>query len=441
MCEKIMFTKERKAMLTIIRKTLLVTAVVVGSISTVMTVAPHVFAQETITPVNEGSALLEYEQNTIEVIDTYGSSVVAITVEVQGEQQNPADFLRQVPEQFREFFNLPENFDPENMPDMPTPPRQGSGSGFVVNDEGQIVTNYHVVRAALEEASVEMLEGAEIRVIFPGNNEEAPVRVVGANALYDIALLELENAADLPDNLLPIPVSDSEGVRVGQKTIAIGNPFGFESTVTVGIVSGIGRNLPGVGEINVPLLQTDAAINPGNSGGPLLNSRGELIGINTAIIPQVGFGGQRGNLGIGFAVPSNILATNLEELQAGIFSDIDSRPRLGVIIRDVNAYPEEVRDNLNLPESGVAVIEVQPGSAAETAGLQGANFEVTVGGQTIPAGGDVIVAVNGQDITNASEIQDIVFGSQRGDTLDVTVWRDGEEQTIPVTLEVVPSDN
>lgn len=431
-------------MLAIFRKTLLVTAIAIGSISTVMTVAPHVFAQEvaqeTITPIDEASALLEYERNTIDIIETYGSSVVAIAVEVQGEQQNPADFLRQVPEQFQEFFNLPEDFDPENMPDMPVPPRQGSGSGFVVNDEGQIVTNYHVVRAALEERSVEMLEGATITVIFPGNDEEIPVRVVGANALYDIALLELEDPADLPDSLQPIPVSDSEGVRVGQKTIAIGNPFGFESTVTVGIVSGVGRNLPGVGEINVPLLQTDAAINPGNSGGPLLNSRGELIGINTAIIPQVGFGGQRGNLGIGFAVPSNILAANLAELQAGTFSDIDSRPRLGVIIREVDAYPEQVRGNLNLPDNGVAIIEVQPGSAAEAAGLQGADFEVTVGGQTIPAGGDVIVAVNGQEITSASEIQDIVFGSQRGDTLDVTILRDGQEQTIPVTLEVVPSN-
>jgi S1-C subfamily serine protease len=428
-------------MLAIFRKALLVTAVAVGSISTVMTVAPRVFAQETITPLDEASALLEYERNTIDIIDAYGSSVVAISIEVQGERQNPSDFLRQVPDQFRDFFNLPEDFDPENMPDTPTPPRQGSGSGFVVNDDGQIITNYHVVRAALEERSVEMLEGADIRVIFPGNDEEVPVRVVGANALYDIALLELENPADLPDSLRPIPVSNSESIRVGQKTIAIGNPFGFESTVTVGIVSGIGRNLPGVGEINVPLLQTDAAINPGNSGGPLLNSRGELIGINTAIIPQVGFGGQRGNLGIGFAVPSNILAANLEEMQAGTFSDIDTRPRLGVIIRDVAAYPEEVRSNLNLPDSGVAIIQVQPGSAAEGAGLQGADFEVTVDGQTIPAGGDVIIAVNGQEISSANEIQDIVFGSQRGDILDVTVWRDGAEQTISVTLEVVPGDS
>lgn len=436
-------------MLTVFRNTLLVTAIAIGSVSTVMTVAPHAFAQEatqesmqeTIAPINEARALLEYEQNTIDIIETYGPSVVAISVEVRGEQQNPADFLRQIPEQFRDFFNLPEDFDPENMPNMPMPPRQGSGSGFVINEEGQIVTNYHVVRAALEERSVEMLEGAEIRVVFPGSDEEAPVRVVGANALYDIALLELENPADLPETLLPIPVSDSEGVRVGQKTIAIGNPFGFESTVTVGIVSGIGRNLPGVGEINVPLLQTDAAINPGNSGGPLLNSRGELIGINTAIIPQVGLGGQRGSLGIGFAVPSDILAANLAEMQTGTFSDVSSRPRLGVIIRDVNSYPERIRNNLNLPESGVAIIEVQPGSAAEAAGLLGADFEVMVDGQTIPAGGDVITAVNGQAINRASEIQDIVFGSQRGDTLDVTIWRDGEEQTLPVTLEVVPSDS
>ncbi|MEM7736719.1 MAG: trypsin-like peptidase domain-containing protein [Deinococcota bacterium] len=421
-----------------VQKMLLTLMLGVAAFVVVLTTSPNVSAQQTITPIDEGRAFLEDEQNTIDVIETYGASVVAISIEVQGNGQTPGDFLEQIPEQFRDFFNLPEDFDPEEFDNLPLPPSQGSGSGFVVGDNGQIITNYHVVRRALEERSITMLEGADIRVIFPGNDEEVSVRVVGANALYDIALLELENSEDLPADLLPIPISNSDGVRVGQKTIAIGNPFGFESTVTAGIVSGIGRNLPGVGEINVPLLQTDAAINPGNSGGPLLNSRGELIGINTAIIPQVSAGGQRGNLGIGFAVPSNILDANLAEMQAGVFSDIDSRPRLGVIIRDVNTYPENVRDTLNLPESGVVVMEVQAGSAAEQAGLQGAEFEVTAEGQTIPAGGDVILAVNGEAVRNASDIQDVVFSSSRGDVLELTVWRDGEEQMIPVTLDVVP---
>jgi S1-C subfamily serine protease len=428
----------KQASNTYARNILLTLMLSVAAFVVVLTTSPNVAAQQTITPIDEGRAFLEDEQNTIDVIETYGASVVAITVEVQGERQNPSDFLEQIPEQFRDFFNLPEDFDPEEFDNMPLPPSQGSGSGFVVGDNGQIITNYHVVRRALEDRSITMLEGAEIRVIFPGNDEDVPVRVVGANALYDIALLELETPEDLPADLLPIPISDSDSVRVGQKTIAIGNPFGFESTVTAGIVSGIGRNLPGVGEINVRLLQTDAAINPGNSGGPLLNSRGELIGINTAIIPQVGAGGQRGNLGIGFAVPSNILDANLAEMQAGVFSDIDSRPRLGVIIRDVNTYPDSVRDNLNLPESGVVVMDVQAGSAAEQAGIQGAEFEVTVEGQTIPAGGDVILAVNGEAVRNASDIQDVVFSSSRGDVLELTVWRDGEEQMIPVTLDVVP---
>ena len=276
---------------------------------------------------------------------------------------------------------------------------------------------------------------------FPGNDEEYPVRVVGANALYDLALLELQNPDQLPQSAAPLAIANSDDLSIGQKTIAIGNPFGFDSSVTIGIVSGIGRSLPGVGEIDIPLVQTDAAINPGNSGGPLLNSRGELIGVNTAIIPGQGGGlGTRGNIGIGFAVPSNILQDNLAQLESGGVTDLSTRARLGASIADVSLYPENVRQELNLPEEGVALLEVSQGSAAERAGLQGGQFEINVNGQPVPVGGDVILAVNGQEVSDPGELQRLIFAQGEGDTVELRVWRDGEERTVPVTLSVVPQE-
>jgi serine protease Do len=388
--------------------------------------------QEQNTQTQETQGLLDYEQNTIGIVNEYGPSVVAITVTVQGQQINPLEGIpeEQIPPQYREFFR------------QQTPqPQQGAGTGFVINEEGQIVTNYHVVQAALQEGGVALSEGASITVTFPTSNEEYPARVVGANALYDLALLEMENPENLPPevlDVLPIPLADSDQVVVGQKAVAIGNPFGFENTVTVGTVSGVSRSLPGVGEISIPLIQTDTAINPGNSGGPLLNSRGEVIGINTAILPGFAVGGQRGFIGLGFAVPSNLLRDNLAQLQEGGVTDIRSRARLGVQVIDVEAYPETVRRNLDLPEWGVMINVVEPGGAAEAAGLQGAQFGVMVGGQEIPAGGDIITAVDGTPVTSAAELQRQIFARAEGETVELTILRDGEEQTVEVTLARVP---
>jgi S1-C subfamily serine protease len=251
-------------------------------------------AQEPATPVPEG-ALLESERNTIQIVDRHGPSVVAVNVSVEGRVTNPFEDIPEedIPPFFRQF--LPQ-FEERQAP------RRGSGSGFVVDADGRIVTNHHVIRNALQEDSVELREGADVTVSF-AQSGTVPVRVVGANALYDLALLEPVDPDDVPAGLEPIPLGEGPPL-VGQKVIAIGNPFGFESTVTTGIVSAVGRTLPGVGEVNVALVQTDAAINPGNSGGPLLDSAGRLIGVNTAIIPSVSATGQRGSLGIGFAVPS-----------------------------------------------------------------------------------------------------------------------------------------
>src|SRR5690606_21343603 len=143
-----------------------------------------------------------------------------------------------------------------------------------------------------------------------------------------------------------------------------GNPFGFESTVTLGIVSAVGRHFPYIGEVDFPMVQTDAPINPGNSGGPLLDSSGRLIGVNTAILPSLSANGERGNLGIGFAVPADLVAATLPQLRQGGIQSIPTRPRLGVTIMDVSAFPSEVRERLGLPEQGVGVLEVEPGGAA-----------------------------------------------------------------------------
>lgn len=410
----------------------------VAALAAAMTLLPlgqRPAAAQEMDPLAETEALLEDERNTIGVVEDRGASVVAVNVTVEGRPTSP---FGEIPEE--QFEQLPP-FLRELLPDLQEQqqpqPRRGAGSGFIVDDEGHIVTNYHVLAAALQEQSVELRENATVTVTFPDEGQQLAVEVVGANALYDLAVLQLENPDARPDTAQPIPVGDSSQLRVGQKTIAIGNPFGFESTVTTGIVSGLGRNLPGVGEVNVPLVQTDAAINPGNSGGPLLDSGGRVIGVNTAIIPSLGIGGQRGSLGIGFAVPSATLAGALDELRAGGFTSIETRPRLGIAIQDVSAYPDQIRSRLNLPEQGVGVLQVAPGSGAEQAGLQGSPFSVQVNGQQVPVPGDVIVAADGEEITSAGQLQRLVFAKQEGEVVTLEVLREGERVTVDVPLTVV----
>ena len=397
----------------------------------------------------DASGLIEYEQNTINVVKEHGPSVVSVNVLARGQSvQNPREefpegfeeFLDQLPPQFREFFDQQQEQQGQERQQQ-TPPQEGAGSGFVIDDAGRMITNYHVVAAALQEDSVNLTEGSEITVTFPSNDEELPVRVVGANALYDLALLELQNPDALPQDATPIPVANSDDLQVGQKTIAIGNPFGFEFSVTTGVVSGVGRSLIGVGEADIPLVQTDAAINPGNSGGPLLNSSGELIGINTAIIPSLSITGQRGNQGVGFAVPSSLLQENLAQLEEGGFVSLQTRARLGIGILPVEeAYPEEIRQDANLPDEGIVVTAVQEGSAAESAGLRAPLLNPNTN-QPVPESGDVITAVNGEPVTTTGELQNAILSRGEGDTVTLTTVRDGQEQQVDVTLAQVPQQN
>lgn len=327
--------------------------------------------------------------------------------------------------------------------------QQGGGSGFVVDRKGRIATNFHVVAAAIQESalaenSLELRPGATILVSFTGKpGEEYQARILGANVDYDLALLELVDASDAP-RLDPLPLGDSDLVEAGQEAIAIGAPFGLQSTVTAGIISAIEREQPGLVGLDVPFIQTDVAINPGNSGGPLFNARGEVVGISNAILASPM--GPRTFVGVGFAVPINLLKENMETLLAGGLSGvaaeaagISERPRLGLTAAaSVESFPSELQRSLQLPEHGVVVQDVSPGSPADKAGLRGATDAIIVGGQAFPVGGDIIVSVEGRDVERTIHLQQVVLSHGAGDELTLKVWRDGEEYSVPVQLEVVP---
>ena len=333
---------------------------------------------------------------------------------------------------------MPPGLVPQGQDGEEAPLQEGAGSGFVVDERGHIVTNFHVVEQALQENSNELAEGSEITVTFAGSDEEFPVKVLGVNALYDMAMLQLENESDLPNTAKPIPLGNSDELKVGQKVVAIGNPFGLEFTVTTGIVSAVNRSyVPSIGGIRVPMVQTDAAINPGNSGGPLLNSKGELIGINTAIIPSVGISGDRGNLGIGFAMPSNALRDSLSGLRESTFvGGLLSRPRIGIGIISIDeVFTQEQITEFSLPEAGIVVTRAEPDGPGAKAGLRAA---LDSNQQPLPDASDIILEVDGNAVNTPEALQNIVLSKGEGDKVTLKVWRNGEERTIEVTLEVVP---
>ena len=382
---------------------------------------------------DEAASFLADEKNTVEVVNAYGPSVVAINVIVKGEAMQPFEGVpsEQLPPEFRDL--LP-------FLDEETPTMQSAGSGFLINidvaETSYLVTNYHVVKESLEPGTTRFLEGASITAVFPGQSDEAvSVQVVGANPSFDLALLAVLNPGEPFPDVPGLRIADSDLVQVGQKVIAIGNPFGLVFTVTAGIVSATGRFVPSVGQITIPTIQTDAAINPGNSGGPLLNSRGELVGINTSILNPEG----RSSAGLGFAVPSNLLLEALSNLELGGLSNIsNTRPTLGVRLQTVSLLPGGIRELLELPERGVVVIDVLPGSPADKAGLQGRQGSVQVGSIEFPAGGDVITAVNGEELINAEQLNKLItYEGQAGDQIEFSLLRDGREMKAVVTLEIL----
>jgi len=286
-------------------------------------------------------------------------------------------------------------------------PSKDQGSGFLITGDGKILTNSHVV-ANEHQLEVTLSDQSKYKATLLSRDES-----------NDLALLQIAPRKKLPW----LRLGDSEGLQVGQKVLAIGNPFGLDGTLTAGVVSSLARTIRGENDQKLEgLIQTDAAINMGNSGGPLLDSAGDVIGINTAILGPNG-----GNIGIGFAMPINRAKLMLDDLQAG-----RKRPRLGVSVVPVAG---DYADALNLPtQGGLLITEVERGSAAERAGLHGGSHMVQIGNAQLSVGGDLIMAIDGQPITRDDAISRSLARKHAGDTVELTIFRNSRTMIVRVTL-------
>ncbi len=322
--------------------------------------------------------LAEDEKSTIELFENSRVSVVFITT-----RQRVMDAWT------RNIFSVPS----------------GTGSGFIWDDHGHIITNLHVIKGA-SEATVRLADGRDYKA-----------SLIGASPAHDIAVLRIGIGFQRPT---PVPLGTSHDLKVGQKVFAIGNPFGLDWTLTTGIVSALDRSLPGGdGRTIDDLIQTDAAINPGNSGGPLLDSAGRLIGINTAIYSPSG-----ASAGIGFAVPVDTVNRVVPQI---ISRGKYIRPAMGITV------DSKLNDRLtqHLKLTGVVILNISPGSAADTAGLQGAT--ITPEGSIIA--NDIIVAVEDKPIDSVGKLLARIDNYKVGDTIKITVLRKNETIEVPVTLQ------
>ncbi len=319
--------------------------------------------------------LLDDEKNTIDIVKRTKNSVVFITnIGI-----------------VQDFF-----FNQEKAP-------RGSGSGFVWDERGHIVTNFHVIE-----------DGVEYTVTLP-NQEQRAAKLVGKEESKDIAVLLVQG--DLKA-LNPLKLGTSGSLQVGQKVIAIGNPFGFDHTVTTGIVSALGRSMPGAGGITIrDMIQTDASINPGNSGGPLLNSAGELVGMNTMIVAPSGT-----SSGVGFAIPVDTINKIVPEL---IRNGKITWPSLPVTL-----LSDEYARRLQVDVEGVVILEAPQGSEAARAGLQGISRDRR-GYYYL---GDVITAVDGTKVKSYDDLFTLLETKKVGDEVTLTVSRNNRERRVRVTL-------
>lgn len=288
-------------------------------------------------------------------------------------------------------------------------PQEGQGSGFILDKAGHVLTNFHVVEGANR--------GIEVKL---SNKRSYKATVVGTDRVHDLALLQIE-----APSLQPVILADSSELAVGEKVYAIGNPFGLSGTMTRGIISSIRSIRTGDGAPIEDAIQTDAAINPGNSGGPLLNSRGEVIGINTMIASN----GAEQSSGIGFAIPINTAKAVLADLTR--YGKV-KRPSLGIVSY---AIGPDLAEQMGLAaDSGVLIQKVIPGGAAERAGLHGGNEQAYVGNTPIMLGGDLIVGIDGQQVTDPQDISAIMDKHQAGDTISVTIMRARRQITLKLIL-------
>ncbi len=286
-------------------------------------------------------------------------------------------------------------------------PQDGQGSGFVIDKDGHILTNYHVI------------ENARQVEVTLHNRKKYKATVVGTDQAHDLAVIQIK----APD-LVPAVLGDSAHLQVGQKVYAIGNPFGLAGTMTRGIVSSIRPVREPNGATIGDAIQTDAAINPGNSGGPLMNWHGEVIGINTMILSSVGQ-----NAGIGFAIPINTAKAVLNDLMT---LGRVRRPALGV--RTIPISPD-LADEMGLPaDYGLLILQVTPGGAADAAGLRGGTERAYLGNKLIMLGGDLIVAIDGQKVEDEMDLSQLMNNHRAGDTVKVTIYRDKKKMEVSVSL-------
>jgi S1-C subfamily serine protease len=329
--------------------------------------------------------LAQDEQATIELFRTSSPSVVYITT---------------LP-QYRDFRT-------RSIIDIPA----GTGSGFIWDDGGHVVTNFHVVQ--------HVAAGRTTAQVTLYDQSTYNARLVGIAPSYDLALLRIEAPRA---KLRPIPVGTSADLQVGQKVFAIGNPFGLDQTLTAGVVSALGRTLPNLVGGNIEeVIQTDAAINPGNSGGPLLDSAARLVGVNTAIFSPSG-----AYAGIGFAVPVDTVNRVIPQLAT---RGRVVRPQLGVQLSD--QISEQITRRLGV--QGVLILGIEPGSPAEAAGLRGTRQ--LANGAIVP--GDVIQQINGRDIRTAGQLFTILERHEPGDTVTLQIWREGSTTEVQVQLRAPP---
>ena len=347
--------------------------------------APMMSVAETPTEISAGQVM----PSLAPMLEKVLPSVVSISVEGK-QKSNVAQMDDDIPEEFKFFFG-PDMFDRDRAPRN----FKGLGSGAIINAEkGYVLTNNHVIKDA-DKITVQLHDGREFKA-----------KVIGADEMSDVALIQVEK----PKNLTALKLADSDKLRVGDFTVAIGNPFGLGQTVTSGIVSALGRSMGSDSGTYENYIQTDAAVNRGNSGGPLINLNGELIGINTAILSPSG-----GNAGIAFAIPSN-MANNLVQ-QILEFGEV-RRGMLGIKGGELNADLAQAFDIE--AKKGAFISEVMPGSAADKAGLKA---------------GDVITAINGQAISSFAEMRAKIATSGAGKEIDLTYLRDGKSNNAKVTLQ------
>jgi len=348
-------------------------------------------ATVTATPT-AGSANLSIH----EIYSRTAPGVVQITSTTPGQTETNA------------FFGTP----------FSSPSQQALGSGFVIDKAGHIVTNYHVIQGA-----------SKIEVSF-SNQSSYSAKVVGSDPSTDIAVLKVDAPAQA---LTPLALGNSDATQVGDEVVAIGNPFGLDRTATAGIISAIQRRITAPNGFSIDhALQTDAPINHGNSGGPLLDSRGDVIGVTSQI--ETGGNTSEGNVGIGFAIPANTVKGVVAQILA---NGKVEHAYLGVTVQDLDPNLAQL---FHLPvSSGVLVQSVQSGSGAAKAGIKGGTAQATVAGESYRIGGDVIVAVDGKSVASTEALRDLIAAHKPGDHLTLTLYRGAKKISVSVQLGRQPS--